>query len=313
MIHKKLLSLLKLRNKAMLATDKTVCIKGGDVIQTDLLTEIRIKGVCPQIPDGIYELDGFKLGVLNKLLDVSEYPDNFKEVKNPQDFYINSDSLKRFSEFCGADIWRPAFEYVVFKNGNMYASDAHKLIRRKDVSPPKVVCGIKKDVIKLIPQKTEVQIFASNDFNSSLNFFYEGVVIEINFVNFVGTFLDYDAVIPDKDKRSDKFKVSGDIDWAKLSYAANKITKKVVFKNADSDFIILSQDVYDNKEFIQKNVITESTNNPFELSLNIDSLETCVGKSKTFEVRFDRDQLGRPLNILTDSGDDIVLMAIYQN
>lgn len=313
MINKKLINLLKLRNKALVITDKTVAVKGGSVIQTDLNTKIMIHDVCPQIPDGVYNLDEFKVGLLQKQFEISEYPSSFGEVKDPKYFSVNSDVLKRVSEFCGKVTFRPQFDYVDFRNGNMYATDAHKLIRIQDAAPKDIKFSIHKDIVKMLPKNAEIRVSVGEHLECSLNFSIEDVVIEIYFRKFDGKPIDYDSVIPDMDKRNSSFDISTrEINWAALKH----ISDKICFKSTDNDeFYILSEDIKSGEQYKQVPMMTELTQEPFEIAFNIDYFKTCVGKSPFCEVRFDNGNTNRPANILTKEKEDIVLMPfrVFQN
>lgn len=302
---KKLFPLLKLSNKAVVCTNKTVCITpDGDLIQTDLSTFLRIQGISPQIPDlkpGVYDQKGFEKGIYNKV----DEADNFPQIPDNETyvtFSINSDELKRASEFCGKDVFRPAFDYVSIKNGYIYSTNANMLRKNKIDAPNEAQVGIHKDVIKILPKGLDINVHAGQKEYSKIEFDFIGYKIQLYFKNCPERFPDFDQVIPDS-KRSGSFKIPVDqILWDKFLY----VSKNIQFKNTKDYFIIRSEDIDKNTEFEQKGVIVESTQDEFDISFNTEFLKKCAGKSKTAEVLFDIDKPNRPANIVTD-GEEIVI------
>lgn len=196
------------------------------------------KNLHTNIPDGVYAIDGLKVGVVHK-----ENIDYFSEPElqgEPKKFWINTEQLKKFAKFTSTDDLIPAMQCVAITENKIAATDAHKLIWEKFGYDDTVL--IPANVIKLLPKK-ELICFDVYDKYVKINL--DGYHIIYQTIN--EKFPQYSSVIPQTFASTLKFNPKL-IEWSKHEYVDDKIK----FTQKDNKLLIQSQNIDLGKRYVQE-------------------------------------------------------------
>lgn len=236
------------------------------------------------IPDGVYAIDGLKVGVIHKEnIDYFSEPELDGEVKL---FWIHTELLKKFTKFTSTDELRPSMNCVAITENKIAATDAHKLIWQDFKFDDNVL--IPANVIKLLPKKEYISFEVYDKF---VKINLDGYYIIYQKMN--EKFPDYKSVIPQQFTSTLKFDVSK-IEWCKHEYVSEFMT----FTQKGNTLHVESLDINTDRKYVQD---IPNTNEDLEFKVVIKNFKICVEGLKEVEIKMYKHLILINGNILCDT------------
>ena len=227
------------------------------------------KQICNNIPDGVYAVDGLKLGF--EFIEDINYFDEPELTGEPKGFWINTAILKSFSKFTSTDTYRPSMNNVVITGNKIAATDAHKLIFQDFEFSEYLL--IPPSVIKLLP-KNELVYFELYERHIKVNIRDYYIIYHIASEKFP----DFNSIIPTEFTNTLKFDASK-IELNKHSF----INKEIIISQEDNVLRIISSNQYSNRQYIQE---FENNNiDNFKFKVSIEQFKICVEGLKEAEFK----------------------------
>lgn len=284
----------KLKNKALVQTNNTIAFRDGFAMQTDLSNWILSKNKL-LVSDGVYNKDAVKVDTFRIEYPISQYPILPELGEKIQEFNINSDILHKFAKFCGVDDLRPIFKHVFINNGEITATDAHKMIFEKIDIDKDVYILISKDIIKHLPKKESLKVTV----------YEKHYTIECNDYKHISNiyeyrYVDYKAVIPTSEPEYELTFNPKLINWAKLKESAVKKNEVCIITHEG----IKTKDIDSNKEHLEPFTGSYSTKGEFKIHTNLLNLMTCIEGLDTVHLKINKKI---PIRI----NDNIILVQYF--